>query len=1186
MVRPIEKKSNELRICSWNINGLSSKKQNKLIDSVFLNELKDFDIIALQETHMKQNPLLTLDSYDIMQTNGFATKNKVKVFGGLACLVKKSIRCGVKYISSPDKSYMWLKLIKSFFGLEKDLYICNIYIPPKNSNFLKDGDSMLEDIEKDIQQFSAMGNILMCGDFNARVSNECDYIEFDSSKHLPLDDQYKPDTVLPKRFCQDNECDARGKQLLSLCIASGIRILNGRFIGDSLGYYTCHRPNGSSVVDYMLTDEQFIDNVLYFHVHPLMGSLSDHCKLSIMIRATFKHVVDTCFKGIPLPAKYIWDHTSGNIFKDILADENIVRELELFQQCNDNSETGVNNAVCHLNNIVSMAADRSLKKSNKTKRKNKNKNKKWFDADLIKMRRKVDQKGNLLSKFPSDPSIRNSFYKTLKDYNRARKFKYKQYKLQLLEKLDNLKETDPKAFWNIINQMNEDNHKDLAGQISHYSWHDYFLNLNKKECELPDENVFIAEIETLKTDTGHSKHFNEEINTDEISKAIRNLKSNKAVGPDSVSNEMLKSGQQALLPSLKFLFNMILKTGKYPKAWCLAFISPIYKAGNPALPSNYRGLAILSCIGKLFNSVLNARLDEYFLNNNIINKTQIGFKKGCRTSDHILTLKTIINKYLANTNNPTLFTCFVDFHKAFDTISHVGLKYKLLKAGINGTFLETLSDMYSKSNMAVKVKGSLTASFSSMVGVRQGDVLSPNLFNLFMNDLPLSLNKEEYDLINLHNEIIPCLLYADDLVLLSRTAHGLQNQLDHLSSFCTQWGLKVNLNKTKIICFNKKGKLVDHKLKYSDVKIENVTSYKYLGIDIHCSGSFNLAIQNLYEKGIKAMFKLTKTVCNYKPSTSTLFHLFDMMIKPILIYSSEIWGVPKITKKQKSSETLLKSYEKLQSEVCHQKFCRYTLGVHKKTTLDAIYGETGRYPLSINIITNILTYWNRICTHVSQPNSLLSTVLYQNISLANDGKQSWALSVFYILDCLGLDKFKNPDTTSQEQIPVQDVLRKLKHQYNSTWSSNLKSGRGKGIEHSKLRTYALFKPEHCKETYLDVVKNVQYRTSLTKFRTSSHKLNIEIGRYQGLPIDQRICKLCNNNKVEDELHLFSECPAYLCFRTPVFNALSSSCRQFSNLSCKDKFIWAMTNPEPKICLLIAKFVHDCFTYRDSNITTQ
>jgi potassium voltage-gated channel Eag-related subfamily H protein 8 len=106
---------------------------------------------------------------------------------------------------------------------------------------------------------------------------------------------------------------------------------------------------------------------------------------------------------------------------------------------------------------------------------------------------------------------------------------------------------------------------------------------------------------------------------------------------------MHKYGNFVLQPCLVKLFNIILSSGIYPTEWVQGLIFPICKTGDPLNPSNYRGIAITSCLSKLFNSILNARLEKYILKNELMRNEQIGFKAECRTSDHIFKLKTIID---------------------------------------------------------------------------------------------------------------------------------------------------------------------------------------------------------------------------------------------------------------------------------------------------------------------------------------------------------------------------------------------------------------------------------------------------------------------------------------------------------------------------------------------------------------
>ena len=159
----------------------------------------------------------------------------------------------------------------------------------------------------------------------------------------------------------------------------------------------------------------------------------------------------------------------------------------------------------------------------------------------------------------------------------------------------------------------------------------------------------------------------------------------------------------------------------------------------------------------------------------------------------------------------------MDFQKAFDTVIHPGIKYKLLKSGINGYFYRIICDMYNKNLLSIKIGNKLTNSFVSELGVRQGDVLSPNIFKLFINDFSNTI-QDCAGSVFLSNKKISSLLYADDLVLISDSEQGLQNKLNILNDYCNEWCLKVNTNKTKIIIFNKTGKLIAKDFYMSDHK--------------------------------------------------------------------------------------------------------------------------------------------------------------------------------------------------------------------------------------------------------------------------------------------------------------------------------------------------------------------------------
>lgn len=162
---------------------------------------------------------------------------------------------------------------------------------------------------------------------------------------------------------------------------------------------------------------------------------------------------------------------------------------------------------------------------------------------------------------------------------------------------------------------------------------------------------------------------------------------------DGLLNEYFLNCKDFFLPLLTDLFNKILFSGFFPSQWAVAVIKPIYKKGDASDPSNYRGISLLSHLGKLFTSVLNTRLlilsDKY----NTITDAQFGFRPGRSTVDAIFSLQSLIIKTLQLKNK--LFSCFIDFKSAFDTVPRLNLWSKLSKIGVRGKFLTVLKSMYS-----------------------------------------------------------------------------------------------------------------------------------------------------------------------------------------------------------------------------------------------------------------------------------------------------------------------------------------------------------------------------------------------------------------------------------------------------------------------------------------------------------
>ena len=279
------------------------------------------------------------------------------------------------------------------------------------------------------------------------------------------------------------------------------------------------------------------------------------------------------------------------------------------------------------------------------------------------------------------------------------------------------------------------------------------------------------------------------------------------------------------------------------------------KKGECWDPDNYRGIAVGSCIVKLFSLILLDRLELRTTLSHPISENQIGFKKGHRTADHIFVIKSIVNKIVTN-EKKKLFVAFIDFRKAYDKVNRTLLFLKLQKMGIKGLFYENIKALYNPISYLVRVRGGHLQPIPSRLGLKQGCVLSPLLFNLYIDDMK-NIFDASCDPVYALQEPISHLLYADDLALMSTSEKGLNNCLSKLKHFCDTWKLEVNMKKSKVVIFNPSGrKLCTHKFYFDGREMEVVKSYTYLGLELLSSGSFWLAKASLMDKARKAMLPL------------------------------------------------------------------------------------------------------------------------------------------------------------------------------------------------------------------------------------------------------------------------------------------------------------------------------------------
>ena len=578
-------------------------------------------------------------------------KRAKKFSGGVALAIKENLVDAIEILSSKSDNIMWVRIKCN--NNDKDFLLGIVYISPINSSYTKNVLTnqfrTWEILTDEIAKYKTQFNMGLIGDFNARTGQLSDIVINDDVTYNKLPTDYTLDLdILDRQNC-DETVNAFGKKLIELCQMSGLRIVNGRKLGDSLGNKTCHEWNGSSTVDYMLIDENSFSHVQTFTVQNTLNHLSDHCPISTVINLDvcrqMNHNINK--KGLEAPKKPKWNSRVEEIFKARLSDQEA--QIELNTLCKSQINTGeqCEEGLAKISNLVRKAANVKIShkmKSKKRNRVNRNNSKVWFSDELSELKNQLNAAGKKLIKSCNDFNLRQTFSKLKKRYKAAIKCTKRKFKQELYNKLENLNEENPKEYWSLFEKLkdcqNDSNTREEC-PIDDKEWIDHYTKLfGPRQYDKDIVDRIHDEINEL-IDSNDDSFLNLPIRTDEIHEASKYLKNNKAVGLDQISNEMIKCAIPFILPALKRLFNSILWNGYYPNDWKKGAIVNLLKGGDRHDPNNYRGLTINSCLGKLFNTILNNRLVKFLESKNVICDNQIGFKHKARTSDHIFIINTI-----------------------------------------------------------------------------------------------------------------------------------------------------------------------------------------------------------------------------------------------------------------------------------------------------------------------------------------------------------------------------------------------------------------------------------------------------------------------------------------------------------------------------------------------------------------
>lgn len=450
----------------------------------------------------------------------------------------------------------------------------------------------------------------------------------------------------------------------------------------------------------------------------------------------------------------------------------------------------------------------------------------------------------------------------------------------------------------------------------------------------------------------------------EVEKAILSQKMEKAPGPDKITNELLKGTLEELVPILTSMFNEILKKGQIPSQWKTSHIILLFKKGQKEDIGNYRPISLMSNIYKIYSKVILERISKQLDENQP--REQAGFRRKFSTLDHIHTVKQIIEKY--KEYNKTLYVAFIDYSKAFDSISHTSIWESLKNQGISSSYITTIKNIYSDNEARIQLD-TLGRKFKIEKGVRQGDPLSPKLFSAVLENIFRKLDWKRFGL-NINGEKLNHLRFADDIVLLEENAAHLEEMIKTLNEESMKVGLSMNKEKTKVLTNSNPIAIT-----IENQALEYVDEYCYLGQIISHKDQSTKEINRRILNGWKKYWSLKEVLKSKELSMSTKRKVFNTCVLPVITYGCETWSLTKHHR------------EKL--ERCQRAMERSMTGIRKQ---DRVRSSTIRQKTKIvDILTRIDQQKWRWTGHMMRdPQNKWSTVVsdwYPRDGKRNRGRQ-------------------------------------------------------------------------------------------------------------------------------------------------------------------------------------------------------
>ena len=946
--------SKNMSVLLWNVCGLEGRLQ----DSEFITVLSNAGVFALTETRMTDTQVF-INGYTCIHAphiTPIARRTTART-GGVLVGVRNDLMHAVmdfKVVNSVG-SLVYLRIDGKKLGLCSVLHFVSVYMPHRQSTYFdeyRDWDV--------VQQFVAAlpqdECVYLIGDMNARTGIEVP--EF-SSNGRP---------VMIGRSSADSEVNDSGKRLVRMCSDTSMLPLNGlrlvndthfdeHAFADSYTYYTRKRGIVASVIDYICTNLVGLELVCDVKQEDRRGH-SDHfplvCRLgNIPVDPEDDEEIATkigrqwCSKGVAFDASAV---ESRLLQCDRL--RSVLDSIESLMQMNPSDASLCGDLSTHLNDLfdeymesvrVSVVGQGSARRNGRDtrgeipiriKRKRRRDTCAWYDSECREYAHAMH--GSIKC------CDRNGQRKAHNAYRNVCRRKRGEWLEGRLHEIESVLHRDKSTLWRTIDRLIGYN-KSTVPPVSKE-------RLRAHYCKAFNVDADAAEVleppAQPSIPSGPFDPASPYVTKEEIAVILKRLQRGKAAGIDGMPSDVLCDlrALPVFVDSLFLLINVMIHVGFWPNEWNKVLISPLLKHGkDPLQAESYRPIHLICVLAKVVSRVVERRI----LRTTGIPECQMAYINNHGTRDNIFIVNTIIDKY----KSAGVYLVFVDFTAAFDTIDRKLLLEKLrAKEALDSKFMHFLSVMLT--GVCASVKDTVLRWFNEGLGVKQGDPSGPRVFVTFIHDLPDHVCPEDPATrkfaVFLINQLIRCLLWADDLLLFSLSIEHTQRQIDALESYCIDNKLLVNRRKTQVVYVHTRGNVdiaSQHVFTYGGTCLKNVASYQYLGVWLDNRGSCDVQAKDVLAKATKAQYMCMSKARGLSTRCPPLLRalLFKSYVIPHFTYVCEV--IPYSRKHIGSMNVII------------NKYARWAVGLPAHSCTNSVLRELNMRPIQYDFLRARMNYY-------------------------------------------------------------------------------------------------------------------------------------------------------------------------------------------------------------------------------------